>query len=588
MSAETERVDVGASSRPAEPAPPGAAWRSIALVALAALVVGAMAAYAVSDYRTEQYERARELLMRAADDDAIELQRWLDEGSTDAAVMATQSGVAERYLRWQKGTDPDFPQLLADRLTAERDIREYDCISMFTQSEWPFATSVGQRCSDAQFKCADFAAVVVDSDEPEFEDHFHNGVGAWCVAWSSPVRQTADGPVVGVIVYSVQVQDEVVAVLKDEPLPYDSSKVALVGPHEDGFDIIGSANGFEPVTVGRGEQLHVQLADDIVQQDSIIRAGQNEEGAAVMAAARRISGTDWFVASRVDIREVEEPVVRYAILLGSAAVLAVLAFTLGTIIVRRMQWERYREHLALVEIREALDARDTFMRNMSHELRTPLQSIMGFTSIMLAGLAGPVSEEQERQLGMVDASSKRLLALVDDVLDLDRMRDHGARIRATRFTSTEVATALIEAMRPLSEHKSLECRLVHEGEPIQLETDRDMVERIVLNLLSNAIKYTDAGFVQLGVLPDGPDHVVFEVSDSGRGIATDELDRVMDEFHQVLDPEGAKPVGIGLGLPISKRMAEALDGDLSVSSTLGSGSTFRLRIPRVHAGVHRD
>lgn len=189
---------------------------------------------------------------------------------------------------------------------------------------------------------------------------------------------------------------------------------------------------------------------------------------------------------------------------------------------------------------------------------------------------------------MVDASSKRLLALVDDVLDLDRMRDHGARVRASRFTSMEVATALVEAMRPLSEHKSLECRLVHEGEPIKLETDRDMVERIVLNLLSNAIKYTDAGFVQLGVYPGGPDHVVFEVSDSGRGIATDELDRVMDEFHQVLDPEGAKPVGIGLGLAISKRMAEALGGDLSVSSTLGSGSTFRLRIPSVHSGAQGD
>ena len=263
MSAEPERVEGAAAAHRSDSTPPGPVWRSFALVALATLVVGAMAAYAVNDYRTEQYERARELLMRAADDDAIELQRWLDEGSTDAAVMATQSGVAERYLRWQKGADPDFPRMLADRLTAERDIREYDCISMFTQSEWPFATSEGERCADSQFKCADFASVVVDSDEPGFEDHFHNGVGAWCVAWSSPVRQTVDEPVVGVIVYSVQVQDKVVEVLEDEPLPYDSAQVALVGPHEDGFDIIGSANGFEPVTVGRGEQLHVQLAEDI-------------------------------------------------------------------------------------------------------------------------------------------------------------------------------------------------------------------------------------------------------------------------------------------------------------------------------------
>lgn len=570
------------------PSRPDPAWHTVVLVTLISLAIGAISAYLIVDYRNQQYDRASDLLTRTAKDDATEVERWLDGGFVDAAVMASQAGVAERYLRWQQGLDTAFPQMLSERLTAEKELRGYDCITMFTPTEWPYASTSGGRCADSQFKCADFASTVVSAPDPGFEDHFHNAVGAWCVAWSSPVRLNATAPVLGVIVYSVQMRDPLVDILGDEPLPYESSEIALVGRHDEGFDVISSAIGFESVTLKTGPELHVQLAEDLAAEDSVFRMGRDEEGRAVMAAARRVDGTEWFVASRVDVAEVNGPIIRYGVLIGFAWLLAVLALALGAGIVRRARWERYREHLALMEIKEALDARDRFMRNMSHELRTPLQSIMGFTSIILGGMAGPITDEQRRQLGMVDASSKRLLALVDDVLDLGRMREHGVRVHAGRFTSSDVTTALVEAMRPLSERKSLECRLGQDGGPIEMETDRAMVERILLNLLSNAIKYTDAGFVRLHVRPDGDGHVVFEVSDSGRGIPESEIDRVMEDFHQVLEPDGAKPVGTGLGLPISRRMAEALGGELTVTSVLGEGSTFRLRIPRVHAEARKD
>lgn len=570
------------------PVRPGPLWHTVVLVVLISLAIGAISVYLIADYRNQQYDRASDLLTRTAKDDATEVERWLDGGFVDAAVMASQAGVAERYLHWQQGLDDQFPQMLSERLSAEQDLRGYDCITMFTATEWPFATTTGGRCVDSQFKCADFASTVVSAPDPGFEDHFHNGVGAWCVAWSSPVRLNDSAPVLGVIVYSVQMRDPLVGILGDEPLPYESSEIALVGRHDDGFDIIASANDFKSVTVKTGPELHAQLAENLAAQDSVFRIGRDEQGRAVMAAARRIPDTEWFVASRVDVAEVNGPIIRYGVLIGFAWLLAVLSLALGVGMVRRAQWERYREHLALMEIKEALDARDRFMRNMSHELRTPLQSIMGFTSIMLGGMAGPISDEQRRQLGMVDASSKRLLALVDDVLDLGKMRDHGVRVHAGRFTSSEVTNALVEAMQPLSARKSLQCLHGEDGDPIEMETDRAMVERVLLNLLSNAIKYTDAGFVRLRVRPDGDDYVVFEVSDSGRGIPEDELDRVMEDFHQVLEPDGAKPVGTGLGLPISRRMAEVLGGELTVTSVLGKGSTFRLRIPRVHAEARKD
>lgn len=568
-----------------ETAPAGPLWRYLATVLLVAVVVGGWVTYIIIDYRGQQHARAEEILERSAAGDALEIGRWLDEGFVDAEVMATQSGVAERYVRWQRGEDSEFPGLLRDRLLAERDIRGYACISMYTRDEQPFATTSQSDCDDPKRLCADLALKHLGSEVPMFDDHSHNGHGEWSVSWSGPVRRGPGEPVIGVMVYTVEVRDAVVRILRDEPLPYRSARVAVVGTHEEGFDIITSANGFEPITVEKGPQLHTQLAADLDAQESVVRTGVGEEGGAVMAAAQRVPRTGWFVASRADMSEIDGPVWRFGFLVSLSAVLVVAVFTLGILTVRRTRLERYREHAALLELQEALDTRDRFMRSMSHELRTPLHSIMGFTSIMLSGMAGPVSDEQNRQLGMVDMSSKRLLALVDDVLDLAAIRDNGVRVSATEFTSDEVADAVIGTMRPLMECQDLECRYVHHGSPMHLTTDRDMVERIMLNLLSNAIKFTESGYVELVVRPDGQDHVVFEVADSGRGIPVDEIDKVMEEFHQFVEPDGVKPVGTGLGLAISKRMAGALGGELTVASELGVGSVFTLRIPRIHGRV---
>jgi signal transduction histidine kinase len=182
---------------------------------------------------------------------------------------------------------------------------------------------------------------------------------------------------------------------------------------------------------------------------------------------------------------------------------------------------------------------------------------------------------------MIDDAAKRLLGMVEDVLVMGKLRVGSSRAVVSDFSTDDVYRYVCGLMKPLSERKGLACGLAERAETVPMRTDREMVERIVVNLVSNAIKFTDEGSIHLATYADGDD-VIFEVTDTGRGIAPEQLDRVMEEFHQVVEPDGVKPVGTGLGLAISRRMAEDLGGTLTVASVVGQGSTFTLRIPRVH------
>jgi hypothetical protein len=324
------------------------------------------------------------------------------------------------------------------------------------------------------------------------------------------------------------------------------------------------------------------LLEGLAGRGALLSQEVRDDGTPVLVAAHRVPKTGWFVSAEADLAEIDAPVWRFGFGVGAAALFLCVALVLGAAFIMRVRAEGVREHRMLLEVQEALAVRERFLASMSHELRTPLQSIIGFTSIMLSGLAGPLTGEQRHQLGMVDEAAKRLLALIDDVLDLSRIRAGRAEVVVSEFTTGDVERVICGLMHPLIERKAIRCEHTVEDRALTLRTDRDMVERIVLNLVSNAIKFTDEGFVNLDVRADGPDHVIFEVTDSGRGIPPDQIELVMHEFHQVVEPGGVKPVGTGLGLAISRRMAELLGGELGCESQVGVGSRFWLRIPRVH------
>ena len=232
------------------------------------------------------------------------------------------------------------------------------------------------------------------------------------------------------------------------------------------------------------------------------------------------------------------------------------------------------------DLLKANAAKSSFMAAMSHELRTPLNSVIGFSSILQKGLAGELNEEQAKQIGMINSSGRQLLALVGNVLDLERIESGRTEITLREFSPHDMAYKLVEMVKPLAEGKRLRVRCtVSSHLPRTIRTDQMKVEQILMNLLANAIKYSEEGTVALDVCADR--HAIrFAVSDTGPGVEPEQRDRIFDEFYQISTrADVAKPVGAGLGLAIAKRLAEMLGANLWLESEVAVGSVFILELP---------
>jgi PAS domain S-box-containing protein len=231
----------------------------------------------------------------------------------------------------------------------------------------------------------------------------------------------------------------------------------------------------------------------------------------------------------------------------------------------------------------ASQAKSEFLANMSHELRTPLNSIIGFTGVMLQGLTGELTEEQRNQLTMIRRSGDRLLALISDILDLSRIESGRTVVSAKRVDVGVLARSCIETVRPLAAERGLTLAIESLPADTVVVTDEQKLHQVLVNLLANAVKFTDAGSVTLTSRDGDGSGVVFEVRDTGVGIASEDLAAVFDEFVQI-HRDGGKPDGTGLGLAISRRLADVLGGTLSATSVVGEGSVFTLGLPRTYHG----
>lgn len=243
------------------------------------------------------------------------------------------------------------------------------------------------------------------------------------------------------------------------------------------------------------------------------------------------------------------------------------------------------EELTLTNTRleAATTAKSEFLASMSHELRTPLSSVIGFSGVLLSGAAGELNEEQARQLEMIQNSGRGLLGLVDKILDLAKIEAESVEVELREVDINALCGEALEGVRPQADAKRIELRFI----PSAMEcpgrglpmTDHDKMTQIVLNLLSNAIKFTKEGSVELRVDCTGDAMMLVRVTDTGIGLEEDALEQVFKEFAQVHSDDEAGPRGTGLGLYISRELAILLGGDITVSSTLGSGSEFTLALP---------
>ncbi len=253
---------------------------------------------------------------------------------------------------------------------------------------------------------------------------------------------------------------------------------------------------------------------------------------------------------------------------------------------------------ALVRAEESDRLKSAFLATMSHELRTPLNSIIGFTGILLKELAGPLNEEQTKQLGMVRGSARHLLELINDVLDLSKIEAGQLEIQPETIDLSALLEQVTATVKPLADKKGLSLHVESRQAPASITSDRRRLEQILLNLLHNAIKFTDSGRVALtaaGVADYQPEDgrapvkaVCLQVADTGTGIKAEDLPRLFQPFHQLESGLTRRHDGTGLGLAICRRLAGLLGGTIRVESDVGRGSTFRLILPIDHPSPPRS
>jgi signal transduction histidine kinase/CheY-like chemotaxis protein len=238
-----------------------------------------------------------------------------------------------------------------------------------------------------------------------------------------------------------------------------------------------------------------------------------------------------------------------------------------------------------VHLRRADELKSRFLSNMSHEVRTPLNSILALSRLLLGRVDGELTSEQVRQVEFIRKAAQDLSELVGDLLDLAKVEAGRIVVRPTEFEVTGLFGALRGMLRPLLAEDTV--RLVFE-EPSHvpaLSTDEAKISQILRNFISNALKFTERGEIRVSAVADpSRDHVIFDVADTGIGIAPADQERIFEDFTQIENPLQARVRGTGLGLPLCRKLAHLLGGQVSLESTPGVGSTFRLTVPRVYAG----
>ncbi len=247
------------------------------------------------------------------------------------------------------------------------------------------------------------------------------------------------------------------------------------------------------------------------------------------------------------------------------------------------------EREAAEKLRQAMEAaqaadriKSAFLATMSHELRTPLNSIIGFTGILLQGLAGSLNPEQHKQMGMVQKSSRHLLALINDVLDISKIEAGQFDLAKAPFALKPSIEKMIKLITPQAEQKGISLEADIAPEVGTIVTDQRRLEQITLNLLSNAVKFTENGRVRVGCRLEG-EHYLLSFADTGIGMQPEDIPGLFQPFHQIDSGLNRKHEGTGLGLSICRKIIDLMGGSIDVASQWGQGSTFTVRLPR-HPG----
>jgi len=233
---------------------------------------------------------------------------------------------------------------------------------------------------------------------------------------------------------------------------------------------------------------------------------------------------------------------------------------------------------ALHRAEAASQSKSEFLASMSHELRTPLSAVVGYMELLEGEMVGPVAPQQKAYLGRVKAAARHLISIIEEILTFSRVDAGKEEVHRELLDVVKLARDVEELLEPQAVLKGLALSVTLPDRDVALVTDGTKLRQILINLLGNALKFTDEGEVSLE-MSVGDDDVQFCIRDSGPGIDAADLERIFDPFTQVDQSLKRRKGGTGLGLPVSRRLAHLLGGDLTVESARGEGTAFTLRIP---------
>lgn len=228
-------------------------------------------------------------------------------------------------------------------------------------------------------------------------------------------------------------------------------------------------------------------------------------------------------------------------------------------------------------LKEADSAKDRFLAGMSHELRTPLNAIIGFSGLLEKGVAGDLNPEQRTQIGMIHSAGQHQLQLINDLLDLAKIRAGRIRLKSAAFSLNDLLRETAHLCEPLVAPEVL-LILEESRKDVKLISDRARLLQVLLNLTGNAAKFTTLGSITIATRLHN-DCVTISITDTGIGIPSEDLARVLEEFAQVDSPSRSANKGTGLGLAISRQLTELLGGTLSMRSEIGQGTVSEIELP---------
>ncbi len=226
-----------------------------------------------------------------------------------------------------------------------------------------------------------------------------------------------------------------------------------------------------------------------------------------------------------------------------------------------------------------MEAKSAVLANMSHELRTPLNAVIGFSELLEQQIFGELNGKQRTYVGNVLVSGRHLLQLVNDVLDISKVEAGRMDLAYERTPIGSIVDVVRSVIHAVAAKKGIDLEVDVPSSLPEVYIDPGRIKQVLYNLISNAIKFTPrGGEVRLTARADDQ-YLVLTVSDTGVGIARDDLPRLFREFEQLPQPGGVRPEGTGLGLALTRRLVELHGGKVEVTSEIGRGSTFSVHLP---------